>query len=578
MGTPLSGLASGFDWSSFIDNMMSIAQVPQNALVSKKGTLSTKSTALTTVRNLFSDLQSSLSDLKSTSLFQNRSATLANSSSTWTATADASTAKGEYTFNVTQLATAGSVQGATNIASPIVPGGSTPYDVVVSSMNLSQAVTAGDFTVNGVKISVATTDTLGDVLDRITTQAGVTATYDAAQDKISLTTSGGSPVTLGASNDTSNFLQALKLYGNGTDTTASTTKLGVVRTSLAVASASLNTAVTAVDGSGNGQFTINGVQIDYNVNTDSVQTVLGRINASTAGVTATYDATQGRFLLTNKSTGDLGITISESAGGLLGAMGLTGAGATTIAGKNAEFTVNNGPTIISRSNTLDDATHGITGLSVTARGVGSDTVTVGSDTTDARAAIDAFIKKYNTLQSTVDSMTKYTTTGTTVTGATLAGDRDLRDMARSLRSALFTVGAGITGSVKRLADLGIDFTGSGNTLSVKDSAKLDAALADNADDIGKFFSDATGGLGKRLDDILTKQLGDSGPFATKQNSISDQMKRFDTQIADWDRRLAAQRSAMENSFLQMENLQSIYQHQATAIENAFPSSNSSSGK
>jgi flagellar hook-associated protein 2 len=570
MGTAISGLASGFDWSSFIDKMMAISQVPQNSLVSKKSTLSTQSSALANVKNLFTDLQASATELTSGSLFQERTATLSNTSSNWTAAASASTMKGDYTFNITQLATTAKVQGATGVASPIVPSPFTPADVAVSSLNLSQTITAGSFTVNGVKVSVAGADTFGDVLDRISTQTGVTATYDSALDKVTLS-SGSGLVTLGASNDTSNFLQALKLYANSTSSVSSTAALGSVRTNVALSSASLGSNITAVNGSGNGSFTINGVKIDYNVNTDTVQGVLGRINSSTAGVTASYDTTQGRFLLTNKSTGDLGITLSEANGGLLGAFGLTGAGATTIAGGNTIFTLNGSATITSRSNTLDASTHGVTGLTVTARGTGSNTVTVGTDTTSAREAIDTFVKKFNTLQSTVDSITKYSTSGNTVTGATLAGDRDLRDMAHSLRSAIFAVAPGNTGSVKRLADLGIDFSGSGNSLSVKDSTALDTMLAENATDVAAYFSNATSGLGKRFGDILATQLGDSGPFAIKMGVFSDRMKRIDTQIAAWDRKLAAQRSAMENSFLQMERLQSIYQQQATAIDNVFSS-------
>src|SRR5690606_35672021 len=100
-------------------------------------------------------------------------------------------------------------------------------------------------------------------------------------------------------------------------------------------------AVTAVDADGKGSFTINGVSIDFDVDADSLSTVLARINASSAGVTASFDSASDRVVLTNKSTGDLGISLSEAAGGLLGALGLTN-GTTFTAGENAAFTVNGG--------------------------------------------------------------------------------------------------------------------------------------------------------------------------------------------------------------------------------------------
>ena len=76
-------------------------------------------------------------------------------------------------------------------------------------------VTAGTFTVNGAQITIAGTDTLQSVLNKITTatSGAVTASYDASTDEITLASS--SPVVLGSATDTSNFLQAAQLYNNG---------------------------------------------------------------------------------------------------------------------------------------------------------------------------------------------------------------------------------------------------------------------------------------------------------------------------------------------------------------------------
>jgi flagellar hook-associated protein 2 len=74
--------------------------------------------------------------------------------------------------------------------------------------------------------------------------------------------------------------------------------------------------------SGNGSFAVNGVSIAYNVNTDSLSTILSRINASSAGVTAAFDSLNDRVVFTNKTTGDLGLNLSEAAGGLVDALGL----------------------------------------------------------------------------------------------------------------------------------------------------------------------------------------------------------------------------------------------------------------
>ena len=82
------------------------------------------------------------------------------------------------------------------------------------------AVTAGNFTINGVVFNVdPTANNLNDVLQQInTSSAGVIATYDTANDRIVLTAKNSGPqgISLGKSGDTSNFLQAAGFLTNYT--------------------------------------------------------------------------------------------------------------------------------------------------------------------------------------------------------------------------------------------------------------------------------------------------------------------------------------------------------------------------
>lgn len=66
-------------------------------------------------------------------------------------------------------------------------------------------------------------------------------------------------------------------------------------------SAGLTTEVTA------GTFSINGVELTVDPSTDSLDDVLSDINASSAGVTATYDSATGLVTLTNSTVGDSSI-------------------------------------------------------------------------------------------------------------------------------------------------------------------------------------------------------------------------------------------------------------------------------
>lgn len=571
-GLQLSGLASGFDWQSLVDRLIEVERIPQTRLRTEQTFGTQKSTSLSTLNARLLDLQNALKPLagETNDIFAARSASLATANSTWAASAGAGTETGTYTFNVTQLATKAQRQGAIDTGASLSATADVS-GVTIGTMPIATAISAGDFTVNGARITVATTDSLQAVFDRISTATGgsVTASYDPATDKVKLESA--SEIVVGSGNDTSNFLGALQLYNNGTGEIISPKALGVVSVSAAISSANLRGAVTAVDGSGNGTFNINGVDIAYNVNTDSVSAVLARINSSTAGVTAAFDRVNDRFTITNKTTGDVGIAVSEGAGGLLGALGLTG-GATLSRGKNAEFSVDGGPTLISASNTLDAAAHGIAGLSVTARSETSETVTVGNDNAGARAKIDDFIAKYNAVQSYIDEQTRVSTTAQgIVSTAPLTGNQEVTGIGSALRAKVFGAVPGLTGTIQRLESIGIDFKPGGAQLEVKDASKLDAALANNPVEVSTLFSSKPGGLAAQLDTYLKQVTGSTGTIATQTATLTKNSKSIDDQIAAIERRITQQRELLTQNFIRMEEAQSRIQSQLQALNNAFGS-------
>jgi hypothetical protein len=176
-----------------------------------------------------------------------------------------------------------------------------------------QSVTAGSFEVNGATINVAANDTINSVLAKIdASAAGVTASFDATREKIVLTqtTAGsGEPITL--ANDTSGFLAATKLDlfspipGGGDDEAADAIS-----------------TVAALSGISTGDLDINGVTIAVDTSTDSLYDVIANINASAAGVTASFDSGTNLVTITsNSSTADL--VLSDSTSGFFTAVNIT---------------------------------------------------------------------------------------------------------------------------------------------------------------------------------------------------------------------------------------------------------------
>jgi len=565
-GISLSGLASGLDWQSLVAELIAAERVPETALLAQQSTDNDKIAAFGTIGTDLTALQTAVLALGENNAFLGRSATFADPTSSWSVIADPGTALGTHTFNVLTLATAAQRVGATD-AGAAISGTSDVSGITLATMNVATPITAGTFTVNGAQITVDTTDSLQDVFDQISsaTNGAVTATYDPATDKVSFTS--GSEIILGSANDTSNFLSVMKLFNNGTGNITGTGPLGVVDTNAALVNSHLKQPITGVDSDGNGSFVINGVTIDYNVNTDSISGILTKINQAGAGVTATYDKLADKFVLTNGATGDIGLSISEGAGGLLDAMGLNSTG-TLVRGQNASLQVDGGAAITSTSNTFDESLTGITGLSVTATTTGSQTVTVGSDTSDAQTKIEDFITAYNALQSYIDSQTLITSTATTVTTSLLSGNRDVTDLALSLRNIVFNAVPGLTGTIKQLEDMGIGFTGTSSQLSITDQSKLDAALQDNPDQVQAVFN-GTGGLVSQINNFVINATGTTGLIATETNRYTSDSDAIDDQIAAMERRILQDQDRLIASFVAMEQAQSLIQQQSAAFVNAF---------
>ncbi len=567
----LSGLASGFDWKSFVDTIMDLERAPAARLETEKSNNLVRVSALTTVESSLTALRTAVADLNTPAAFGVRTV----SAGSWTATAAAGSATGAHTFNVTRLATATRLQGAADIGARIAPTADVS-GITLASLGASATPTAGFFSVNGARVTIATTDSLQDVFTAISTATGgaVTAAYDPAADRVTLASA--APITLGAANDTSNFLSVARLSANGSGAVASATRLGVVNPVATLAAGRLSTAVTAVDGSGAGSFTVNGVEIAYNLNTDSLNAVVGRINASGAGVVASYDASADRFSLTNTATGSLGISVSESAGGLLGALGLT-AGATTTAGLDAQFTVDGGDVLTSRSNTLTAAEHGLEGLTVNAGSVASQSVVVAADTAGMRSRIDNFIAKFNATQSLLEEQTKVTSSKGKVTTATLSSNREVQAWATALRSSAFASVPGLGSAISSLDSLGIDYVSGTSNLAIKDTAKLTNALNNQAAQVAAFFQQASTGFAARLTSLTDNYLGvngGTGQLASQRTAITNSNASIDRQIADIDRRLVQRRAILESSFIAMESAQSRIKNMQSQLASAFPTTTS----
>ncbi len=568
MDLGISGLASGFDWRSLVDQLADVERAPEKRLLTEQTTIQQRNNAFSSIKTQLGVLQNRVKALKEASLFDTRGVTVSKTSAA-TASAGAGTPLGSYSFNITQLAAAASRQGTADIGAKL----SATNDVsglVLADAAFVNAVTAGTFTVNGKQITVATTDTLQGVFDKISTATGgaVTGSYDSATDRIQLGSAG--EIVLGSATDSSNFLQAAKLANNGTGSISSSAQLGAVRLSKELSGANFATTVTD-GGAGAGEFKINGVSISFNAATDSLSNVLSRINNSSAGVLASYDSINDRVVLSNKATGDVGIAIEDVTGNFAAASGLS-AGALQ-RGRNLLYSVNGGGTLSSQTNTITEASSGIPGLSVTVLAQDSFTVDVAVDAAKIKTAISDFVAEYNKTQALINTNTASTTDAKgKVTAGTLAGDRDASDINLTLRRITTGDVGGLSGSIIRLDALGFASNGNDDALATSDAAKLDSAIADNLAGLKDFFTNATSGFAVAFNSYLDHTIGEEGTLVTHQTNLTKQVKDIDTQVTDMEKLVLANRQRMIDSFVAMETAQQKINSQLQYLAKTFTSS------
>ena len=335
-----------------VDQLSSVERAPQRRMRVEQRTIGRKNSALTALKNELATLKTNSKALKETDLYDSRSVT-SNQTHT-TATAKEATSSGDYRFEIYQLATAAKQLGNTDV------GASVTTSAALDSAGFAIAITEGTVTVQGKQITVSTSDSLDSTLAAIKTAVGGSFDYSVASDKVTFTDS--STVVLGSATDTSNLLQALRLNANGTSSITSGANIGGMDLSKTVDAANFTDGA----GSASGSFKINETSITYSA-TDNITDILDNINNSEAGVYANYDTVNDRFLITNKTEGDVGITLADVTGDFLAKTRLLTANSGSLSrGNNLLYKVNDNGPLESRSNTITQNSSGVQGLSVTA--------------------------------------------------------------------------------------------------------------------------------------------------------------------------------------------------------------------
>ncbi|MBT5620909.1 MAG: flagellar filament capping protein FliD [Verrucomicrobia bacterium] len=387
----LSGLASGFDWKSVVDQLVEVERAPQRRAQREQYEVSEKNRILSLIKDELGALQNKSKVLKDSHLYQSRTTSVSDST-IGSSSVSSGAALGNYEFEFFQKATTGSQRGGVD-AGKVVDS-----TAVIGSNGFGVGITTGTITINDEIITVETTDTLATLFTKVTTaDSDLSMAYDTSADKITLASSSGSVLVLGSSNDTSNFLVAARLNNNGTSSVTSSYKLGGISQASELSSANFNTTLVGNSGS----FRVNGETVTWS-SSDSVGAILASITQSGAGVVASYDGVNDRFLLSNNTTGDIGISLEDVQGNFLQATKLASEPINANGAQSAS-------TSVSVNNSAGYAT-------------GASSITVDATSAALSNGAKIYFENGGIFTLDADATLGATTLSGTLTGATLTND------------------------------------------------------------------------------------------------------------------------------------------------------------
>lgn len=325
---------------------------------------------------------------------------------------------------------------------------------------------------------------------------------------------------------------------------------------------------------GSGSFVANpdkaAVNIDIPAGSDSLADVRDAINDANAGVRASIitDASGSRLTISSidgGGTNTLRITATDDDGDNLDASGLSSLAfdpdATAGSGRNLEQkaegidaeVVIDGIMVYSPTNQLKGVVDGVD-LTVAKTTTAGNPVSIKLErtATDARAAVESFIKAYNDFNTKSRELTAYN--AETRVAGTLQGDSTVRTIGNALKSV---VGSDVStgGSLSRLSDIGITLQRDGSLKM--DAAKFDKAFSTDPTQVEKLFSGSTtaappGGFAVQLKSTIEGMLDTEGALSNRTDSMNANLRTLSKRKDDVNTRLELVEARLRRQFTALD--------------------------
>lgn len=473
-GINFAGLATGIDTESIIQKLTELQTRPMQRLMVRKSQLQSRMSAFDQFRGLVNNLASAAGALSVNSAFNS---VRGSSSDTNVATITSSTEAlpGVYELRVSKLAQ----------AHKIVSGAHTSATAELGA--------SGQFMVNGKIITLQTSDSLNSVAQKINAAgAGVTASV--------LTTDNGAYLTLTASQTGRNSRIQLTDV-DGWQVLSPALKLVSYdefirnqRVNAALSDRFRDTGQTLAQVFGmtnptSGTIQINGQNIAVDFATDTLSSLVNKINSAGAGVTASIETETegGTTYYRLKIDGGASLPTFTDDKNILKKLGILEYRFQNelVQAQDAEFTID-GFQFRRSSNQVNDAIQGVTInlLSADATNPKTARLTLTRDTEAARGAVNNFVNAFNSL---VDFLKQNASVNKeTLQAGVLFGDTTVSSVMDGLINRTISAIPNIQDGLRVLAQVGVQL-GQDGKLSF-DESKFNQAITQDLQGVIRLFT------------------------------------------------------------------------------------------
>lgn len=327
----------------------------------------------------------------------------------------------------------------------------------------------------------------------------------------------------------------------------------------------------------------------------TLQELAGIINSANIGVTASvFDTKDGtatpvRLAIRDNALGDYddgsgsppdNIVFTDFSSAL---DGISTDPTVSVAAQNSQVTIN-GDDIYTSSLTVTGVIPGVTLNLKKADPNPPQTITVQEDTSNAAQSMGKLIDSYNSAVSLLRQATAFDPTQDQQTNPT-AGDSTLRNVLTRLQDVFTTTITSLPESVsiRSLTEIGITTAFSGENTAANgtiqfDAAKFNAAIADNYDDLIKFFEGFTeestryDGWANRVGDIMESLLRTpDGTITSKISSLDQQIRDLNKEQIEAVERINQKEERLTSQFARLEAQLAGLNGQQSALSSALES-------